>query len=265
VGLATLERRLTAAEAGLGTVVPIPPTPLALAEAVGFEPDGWQRDVLASDADQVILRCARQSGKSTVSGLVALDAALQGRLALCVSPTERQSSELLRRVKAFLRSLPTAPPLVSETSTSLELSGGGRVLALPGRDDSTVRGYSDVAVLIEDEGARVSDDLHNAVKPMLAISKGRILLLSTPWGKRGHYWDTWENGGAGWFRVTVRAQDCPRIDPAWLEREKASIPPNVYASEYDVEFVDNELSVFAADEVMRALDDGIRPLFPVAA
>ncbi len=38
-----------------------------------------------------------------------------------------------------------------------------------------------------DEAARVSDELYRAVRPMLATSGGRIVLLSTPFGKRGFF------------------------------------------------------------------------------
>jgi hypothetical protein len=52
-------------------------------------------------------------------------------------------------------------------------------------NEATIRGFSGVAPLIVDEASRVSDELYQAIRPMLAASGGEILLLSTPFGKRG--------------------------------------------------------------------------------
>jgi hypothetical protein len=50
--------------------------PIVLAQQAGLEPDPWQADVLRSTAPRVLLNCSRQSGKSTVSALLALHTAL---------------------------------------------------------------------------------------------------------------------------------------------------------------------------------------------
>ena len=48
-----------------------------------------------------------------------------------------------------------------------------------------------------DEAARVPDELHFAVRLMLAVSGG-LLMLSTPFGKRGVFYEeyTGESGGS---------------------------------------------------------------------
>jgi hypothetical protein len=46
--------------------------------------------------------------------------------------------------------------------------------------------------LIVDEASRVQDALYQGIRPMLAVSGGRIVLLSTPWGKRGFFFEEWE-------------------------------------------------------------------------
>jgi hypothetical protein len=48
--------------------------------------------------------------------------------------------------------------------------------ALPGTQKS-IRGFSGAALLIVDEAARVDDALYYAVKPMLAVSGGSLLML----------------------------------------------------------------------------------------
>jgi hypothetical protein len=72
---------------------------VAVARAVGIEPDRWQADLLRSTAARILLNCARQSGKSTVAGVLAVHAALYeaGALILLLSPTLRQSQELFKK------------------------------------------------------------------------------------------------------------------------------------------------------------------------
>jgi hypothetical protein len=52
-----------------------------------------------------------------------------------------------------------------------------------------------VSLLLVDEASRAPDDLYLAVRPMLVVSGGAIWLMSTPCGKRGSFWETWERGG----------------------------------------------------------------------
>ena len=63
------------------------------------------------------------------------------------------------------------------------MANGSRLVALPGREE-TIRSYSGVRLLILDEASRVPDDLYRAVRPMLAVSHGRLVALSTPFGQR---------------------------------------------------------------------------------
>jgi hypothetical protein len=87
--------------------------PVAFAEKLGIVPDGWQEDFLRSSADRVLLNCSRQSGKSTMSAVIALHRALYhpSSLILCLAPTLRQSQELFGKVLGFYRDLgrPVSP------------------------------------------------------------------------------------------------------------------------------------------------------------
>jgi len=46
--------------------------PVRFAMRAGITPDAWQADVLRSPAKRLLLNCARQSGKSTTTALLAL-------------------------------------------------------------------------------------------------------------------------------------------------------------------------------------------------
>ncbi len=235
--------------------------PVVLAEQAGLQPDKWQRDVLRSHAPRQLLNCSRQSGKSTTTALLTLHTALYeaGSLSLVLSPGERQSMEFLRKVTSLYRTLGRPVPAEAENKLELELSNGSRIVALPGVE-GTIRGYSGVRLLIVDEASRVKDDLMAAVRPMLAVSGGRLLALSTPFGKRGWWYEAWENGGATWERVKVTALDCPRITLEFLEEERRILGDIFYQSEYMCRFVDTVTQMFSTEAVERALSRDIEPL-----
>ncbi len=235
--------------------------PITLAAYAGFTLDPSQRDVLLSDAHQLIILASRQSGKSTVSSIRALHRALYtpASLVLLLAPSYRQSKELFRKVKHALASLPFAVPVASESALEIEFNNGSRIVALPGKEE-TIRGFSGVSLLIVDEASRVPDALYQAVRPMLAVSGGDIILLSTPFGKRGFFHHEW-NEGAGWHRVKVTADDCPRISPEWLEQERKSIGEWWFRQEYMCDFVETDDQVFAYEDIQLALDTSVKPLF----
>src|SRR5919199_2795780 len=169
--------------------------------AAGMEPDPWQTALTLSSADRILMLCARQVGKSTLAAALALRAALleAPALVLLLSPTLRQSGELFRKVMDLFGALRRPVPVVAESALRLELANGSRVVSLPGTE-GTVRGYSGAALLVIDEASRVADSLYCAVRPMLAVSGGRLVALSTPYAKQGWFFQAWE-GAAGWHRA----------------------------------------------------------------
>ena len=238
--------------------------PVLLASRAGFTLDAWQKRALSSTAAQLLLLCSRQSGKSTTTAILSLWTALftPGALVLLLSPTERQSAELLRKVRDVYNALGDSYPLLAESVLRMELANGSRIIALPGLERN-VRGYSGAKLLVIDEAARVADDLVFGVRPMLAVSSGRLVMLSTPWGKRGEFFRAYTEGGTEYERIKVTAEQCPRIPREFLEQEKRSMPDLFFRSEYGCEFVDTVDSVFRYEDIQRALDPEVQPLFGV--
>ncbi len=221
--------------------------------------------MLRSRAAEIILNCSRQAGKSSVASVLAAHTALYepGAPVLLLSPSLRQSGELFRKVKAGLGALgQEAVDLTTDNALSVELSNGSRILSLPGKE-GTIRGFSGVRLLIVDEASRVPDALYQAVRPMLAVSGGRLVLLSTPFGKRGFFHQEWMHGGPDWHRVEVTAYDVPRMSRAWLDKERAAIGDWWFEQEYLCQFKETTDQVFGYDEVMGALSADVAPLFPL--
>jgi hypothetical protein len=209
----------------------------------------------------MLFLCGRQNGKSVVAAALALATLLltPRSLVLLLSPTLRQSSELFRKLLALYRALARPVAATRETGSELELANGSRVVSLP-ENETGIRCFSGVALLIIDEASRVGDDLYFAVRPMLAVSDGSLLALSTPFGARGWFWRAWEEG-AGWERHRARSDRCPRISAAFLAEERAVLGERWYAAEHELEFVDPVGAVFPADLIRAAVSDEVKPLW----
>lgn len=236
---------------------------VAFAEVLGIVPDAWQKEFLRSSSDRVLLNCSRQSGKSTMSAVFALHRALYypGSLVLCLAPTLRQSQELFAKVAGFYRDLGRPVPAQGERKLSLELENDSRIVTLPG-SEKTIRGFSDAALLLLDEASRIEDELYYAVRPMLAVSGGSLMMLTTPYGKRGIFFEEWTSSHA-WERYEVPASQCSRISEEFLAEERADLPPFIFDQEYNCVFTETEDQVFSADLVDRAVTEDVQPLFSV--
>ena len=238
----------------------------ALMASAGYEPDAWQRDLLRSAAKRVLIMVTRQGGKSTTTAAKALHRALYkpGALVLLLSPSLRQSQELFAKVVSLYRGAGEPVPTASLSALRMGLIQGSRIIALPG-DEKTIRGYSGVDLLVIEEASRVLDELYFSVRPMLAVSGGELVALTTPWGKRGFFYEEWTKGGADWERVRITARDCPRISAEFLDEERRKMPDPWFRSEYLCEFTDTVDSVFRFEEIMDAYSDDVAPLFGAGA
>jgi hypothetical protein len=201
----------------------------------GLEPDPWQVEVLEAGHPRLLLNCCRQAGKSTVVALLGLAEAffVPFTKVLLVSRSHRQSRELFRLVTDFYARM-GSPMLQRQTAEELQLTNFSRIVSLPCKEE-TIRGYSHVSLLVIDEAARVPDDLYRAVRPMLAVSGGRLICLSTPYGRRGFFYDAWAHGG-DWARIEIPAARLDRITPAFLAQERRALGESWFRQEYCCSF-----------------------------
>ena len=240
--------------------------PVAAARKIGFVPDPWQRRVLETTKRKTIILCSRQSGKSTSSAFKAADAAakLPNFTCLIISPGERQSGLTLKKAKDFYRQMGEPAGRRKWNDFSIEFENGSGIYALPGSED-TIRGFSAVNMILVDEASRVPDATIHAVSPMLAVSNGELILMSTPFGKRGYFYEQWMQSqhDPAWERIgPIVATDIPRISAEFLAGEQKMLPRLWYQQEYFCEFLEGLNSVFSLDEVLRAMSDAtVEPLF----
>jgi hypothetical protein len=253
-------RRLEAEMASTPKSASVPPYPVAFAVSVGIIPDEWQVEVLASDHPRKILCCGRQTGKSTVAAILAIHKALTqpGSTVLVVAPGERQAKLLFSKAASLYRQTGYPLPAHSERRTGLELENGSIIEALPAVERTT-RGYS-VDLLVVDEAAAVPDLDYFGILPALIATRGEQVLLSTPRGKRGFFWEIWEaDDGAvvgDWQRVMVRSDEVGRIQPKDLEVFRSTMPEQFFRQEFYCEWLETEGSLFSSEDIEAALAAG---------
>jgi hypothetical protein len=208
--------------------------------------DKWQEDVLATEGN-ICLRSGRQVGKSTVIGLKAARYALENEneTIVVISKTERQAGLLFSKILFNLVQIDKKQikkgkdrPIKSRIS----LKNGSIIHSLPAGDTGYgIMGFT-INLLIADEAAFIPEEVWNSVIPALAITRGSIWLLSTPFLKRGYYYQCFSDPSFTSFHTS--SEECPRRDDKFLAHKKATITKAQYTQMYLGEFVDEALQFF---------------------
>jgi hypothetical protein len=242
-------------------------SPSAWARRV-FEPDPWQDKLLNDTSYRIHANTSRQIGKSTtVAGKVTHRAWYRyEQLILLIAPTLRQSVELIRKVKWFLQEAGCPKSAYKSGALSIEiLHTGSRIIALPGGNPDNIRGFSAPDMIVIDEASFAKDQLYRSIRPMLMTSNGQLILISTPFTKRGFFWEiadrTDDDMGEKWSRYIVPAWDCPRVDPKFLESERKAMGDWWFNSEYGGLFQEPQNSLFSVEMIQAARRKIIEPLY----
>jgi len=228
---------------------------------LNFDPDPLQSEILRSTSRRGLLLCTRQWGKTTVSAAKAIHRAVtQPESQIVVaSPGIRQSGVWMRCASQMLSRLGIPKKGDGYNRLSFLFPNNSRIVGLPDAEDK-VRGFSGLSMLFIDEAARVSDQMYASVLPMLITTDGELWMMSTPWGKRGFFYEEWQHGGADWHRIRVSATECPRLSPGRLEEHRERLGIDAFREEYLCEFIGGGIGAFDRDLIENALDPKVDPI-----
>jgi hypothetical protein len=219
--------------------------------------DKWQQEVL-DHAGNITLRTGRQVGKSLVISEKAAQFALKNpnTSTLIIAASQRQSGLLFEKIRNRIQEegwgLFKEPP----TLTKIILTNGSKIYCLPaGRTAYSIRGYT-VDMLIADEAAYIPEAVWNAVIPMIAVSRqmkkfGFIVLLSTPFGKGGYFFNSFTD--LDFRQWHVSSEECKRIPLDFLKKEKERMTKAEYRQEYLGEFTDEWNQFFSTELIKKRM------------
>lgn len=234
-------------------------------KAFGFVPDKYQDAVLFDESRYQLLVWCRQFGKSTVVATKCLHCVVYNERADVLIAAQRMdvAKELILKAKRGLSLLkgqnPWFPSVIGDPKGSLELSNGSRIIAVPGSNEGP-RSYSTKMVVV-DEASFVPDEFYYAVKPTFAITTGQFIAMSTPFGKRGWFWEAWvDENDRRWKKTLLTAYECERISDEFLESERKILPDLIFRQEYLCEFISTDSSVFDFEDFMGCVVDEKSPL-----
>ena len=227
--------------------------------------DAWQKKFLETRSRRMLVNAFRQSGKSTLTGILALHRALYypRSLILILAPSLRQAGEFFEKVSTGYSELlggGLGIEAESDRKLGIKLTNGSRIEALPGTQKST-RGFSKPSLIIIDEAAQIDDTLYTGVLPMLTRARegGRLLMLSTPFGRRGIFWKLW-SGSAIFQRVRVPYTDVDWVSPSIIEEARDSLLDWEFKQEFLCTFEQNQMAVFDVEDFHASTTDEFDPI-----
>ena len=253
-----------------------------------MEWDKWQLEVIEHKGS-ITIRKGRQVGGSTAIGKRSSKLMIEYPYSnsLMIAPAQRQSSELFIKTLSWLeiehhkaievaggykdksevsasrnmelrRVFEAKNGIFAEipTKTVVKLKNGSICYSLPaGKTGVYLRSFA-LDFLYVDEAAYVPDQVYNALKPMLLVSKkknglGWEVFLSTPFGKGGFFYDSFTDEDYKNFHIS--SEDCKRIDKADLMKEEKKITKMQYTQEYLGEFIDEFQQYFPTSLIKKCM------------
>jgi len=216
------------------------------------EPFKYQVEFLNSETKRISFRSGRQVGKTTICAMKAIHHALNRDKAVVVilSPTQRQSSLMFRKVRAYTQHYMIKLEVTNESQTMLGFQNGSEIHSLPGNNPDTIRGFSPTMLII-DEAAFVKDEVYVAAEPSLAATNGQLILVSTPFGKRGRFYQAFQEDV--FEKYHIKSVNSPLITEEFLEGMKGSKTELEYMQEFEGEFLEEQDTYFGRDLVLSGI------------
>jgi len=221
-------------------------------EVLGVTLQSYQKKmatkVLTSKRTALVL--GRQSGKDFTISCLTIWLAITNKKEklLLVSPAQRQSDMLYKRILTFVAEVPELYESVKRTTAEFTIfQNGSEIHSLP--STSYIRGYTEVTYVFVNEGAYAPDDVFGALMPMLAIKNGTMVIMGTPAGCQGYFWEAFNN--PEWATIQLPSNVNSYITDAWVEEQKKSMRPEEFRTEIEAQFSET-MSNFFPPKVVEA-------------
>jgi hypothetical protein len=237
--------------------------------------DDWQEEVMAASGN-ILLCTGRQIGKTFIMARKCAFRLLEKKTDIVViSLTEDQAKLMISMVLTTLEEKDKKAIRMGKdkpTQNKIELKNGSKIIARPvGLTGDSVRGFTG-DILVIDEASRMSTAVMDACKPILLSTGGDIWICSTPFGKKGFFYESFLNTER--FKVFHKSsveviQNRP-LSEFWtqekrdrgikfLEDEKKSMSKTRFGQEYEGLFMEDLQQFFSDELILRAMGNHKRP------
>lgn len=202
------------------------------------------------------LTCAwsRQSGKSTFAQIMCIIYLISTRNAFVgyITPTFSLSRKVFRELLSLLENTGYVEHANSSTLTIKSITGS--IIQFFSQEAyRSIRGHTISGLLVIDEAAYMQDILPNGesfwgnvVQPITKTKKPKILVISTPCGRSGFFFDFFNQGNYHDCYKILKATiyEDPNTSKEEIEQIKNDISPIAFKQEYECEFLADALTVF---------------------
>jgi phage FluMu gp28-like protein len=143
----------------------------------------------------------------------------------------------------------------------MQLKSGSVIAATPNNPDR-IRGYTANDIYLDEAAHFLNDEpMMRAIKPMLITTQGTFTIVSTPYGKRGLFWDQYRIAtDEQATRNDVKAYDLypstisPLITKERMERERLNLTELEFRQEYLGEFIEQVDTYLPLDLITSCVD-----------
>ena len=206
------------------------------------------------DCKFLVARWSRQCGKTVFAEIMMIEyLCVPHTFNAYISPTFAQG----KKVFAELTQLLEGTGIIKKCNAAdlkMESIYGSTLKFFSMESPTSIRGNTVSGILVMDEAAFFpiqladgQDPYYNVIFPIIKARKPKVLVISTPNGRQGMYHDLYLkafNGEKGYYQITATIYDDDLITKEEIEDLKKGYPPLAFKQEFEVEFLDNALTVF---------------------
>jgi len=202
----------------------------------------------------LIARWSRQCGKTIFAEIMLIEyLCKKNTFNAYISPTFSQG----KKVYAELNQLLEGSGIIKKSNAAdlrIDTIYGSSLKFFSMESPTAIRGNTISGLLVLDEAAFFptqlpsgEDPYYNVIFPTIKARKPKVLVISTPCGRQGMYYDLYLkafNKEKGYKELTATIYDDELITKEEIEDIKKGYPPLAFKQEFEVEFLDNALTVF---------------------
>ena len=202
----------------------------------------------------LIARWSRQCGKTIFAEVMLIEYLCKANtFNAYISPTFSQG----KKVFAELNTLLEGSGIIKKSNAAdlrIDTIYGSSLKFFSMESPTAIRGNTISGILVLDEAAFFpvqlssgEDPWYNVIYPTIKARKPKVLVISTPCGRQGLYYDLYLkafNHQKGYRELTATIYDDELTTKEEIEEIKKGYPPLAFKQEFEVEFLDNALTVF---------------------